>query len=258
MNDNLSIVHTDFFGCYNIWPKLVEGDKPEQNIYKYILENISSNILIPTFNYDFCVSNFSSSNVESQLGSFSEFFRNNLSVHRSFDPIFSFNSNKEQNFLVRDKITAFDDYSDFGNLDKENGNIIYVGTNLSFVSTYIHRIEFEYNVNYRYNKIFRGKYTYNKKNYNIEYNYKVWPKTNLPISYDCKKINSDLINNNILKIKKTKNGYYFMFCKVENFKKHILNHLNKDPYYLLSEDSKIWIEKKISNLKRSFKIEDFE
>lgn len=258
MNSSVSIVHTDFFGCYNLWPNLITNKNPELNLYKYIIDNVCNNLLIPTFNYEFCRTKYSSSNITSELGSFSEFFRKNMSVFRSFDPIFCFNSNKPQKFITRNKITAFDNYSDFGNIDNENGKITYIGTKLNFISTFIHRVEFEFDVNYRYKKKFEGKYKYNNKIYDMSYCYKVWPKTDLPLEYDTVKINKDLIKNNILIIKETKNDYYLMYCEVKKFKKYLYDNLVKDPYYLLSDKTKYWVEKKINKLKRSFVLEDFE
>lgn len=258
MFNKTSIIHTDFFGCFTLFSKEIDVNNPEDSIYKYIINNICKDILVPSFNYDYCKNLETSDNSKSQLGTFSEYFRKKLSVARSFDPVFSFCSNKKKKIIKRSNITAFDDKTEFGSLIKNNGKIIYIGTRLDFISTFIHHIELKYKIEYRYFKEFEGVYSYNKKNYKIIYKYHVWPKTDQIKKYDSKKINLDMINDGILKVEKVKNKFFFMHCNARDFKNYIFKKLNDDNYYLLTKGTKNWIKKKVNKLKRPFIIDDFE
>ncbi|MBX2078345.1 aminoglycoside N(3)-acetyltransferase [Campylobacter peloridis] len=114
-------------------------------------------LIMPTFTYSFCNGkDYDKLHSKTKVGVLNEFFRLQPGVKRTNDPIFScaIKGAKEDLFL-QDHDSCFGENSVFDILTKNNGKIILFG-NENLGITYIHYIEENFRVPYRYFKTFHG------------------------------------------------------------------------------------------------------
>jgi aminoglycoside 3-N-acetyltransferase len=115
-------------------------------------------VLVPSFSYSSTKNEiFDPLLTKSEVGLFSESFRNITDVVRSPHPIFSFSiygKNKDL-FLNTSLIDCFGDNTIFDEFYKANGKILFIGCSLDR-ATFVHYIEQQLNVPYRYFKNFQG------------------------------------------------------------------------------------------------------
>ena len=248
-------IHTDFFNYFLYLSKFKKFSnlKHEEilNVMLKELKKISKNkLIIPTYNYDFGkTKKFDVKKDKSQIGSFSEYFRKKYSSNRSHFPFYSDCSTYRRSKFNHLKInTPLGDYSTFDNLFKEKGKIAFFGS--EFSPTYIHYIETKNfdKISYRFYKKFSGKIKYKSNTKKIVINMHVIPRK-LKIQYDLKKIEKDLFNKKILKIKFSPSKFQYKILDVEKFHIFSSNKLKKNPYYFLTKKSISNIKKKkINNL----------
>lgn len=114
-------------------------------------------LIMPTFTYDFCENRvYDVKKSRSTVGVLTEYFRNKKDVDRTIQPIFSvaiWGANKDY-FLDIDK-DSFGKNSIFGKLLDKKAKIVFFGTDFDRM-TFIHFVEQQYNVVYRYKKRFHG------------------------------------------------------------------------------------------------------
>ncbi|MDQ3019440.1 MAG: AAC(3) family N-acetyltransferase [Bacteroidota bacterium] len=218
------------------------------------------NILMPAFNYDFFTTHiFDTERDKVQLGPFPEYFRTNISRWRTPIPIFSFCGNgKEPKVNFSYEVKLYDNHPVYHDLLKNNGIIFHYGTNL-WATAFIHFIEsYEDKPLYRYDKAFYGKVI--DKDGNITEHkiiLHVRPHGNLLINYNLCEIQTELLNENIMKSIKIKNGeFYVIPCK--ELLEFLKSKIAKDPFYLLHKSSREWVEPKVEKLGRRFHMDDFE
>lgn len=115
-------------------------------------------LLIPCFTYSATKGEvFDPENTKSEVGLFSEFFRSSYGVERTTHPIFSFSvwgKNKER-FLHLDDTTCFGEGSLFDQFYKADGIVCCIGCSLDRM-TFIHYVEQQIPVYYRYPKLFEA------------------------------------------------------------------------------------------------------
>ncbi|MDG5801027.1 AAC(3) family N-acetyltransferase [Marinilabiliaceae bacterium ANBcel2] len=144
-------------------------------IIKYIEELYKpKTILIPTFTYSFTKTGiFNRATSSCEVGRFGEEARMAYSSrHRTINPVFSvIDTNQYFSSYNIDETTAFGQNSLFDLLN-DIGHVI-VNINLErILFTFLHYIEEQKEVFYRYNKTFKGKVSCDGKNYRfIKYNY---------------------------------------------------------------------------------------
>ncbi len=132
-------------------------------------------MIVPSFSYNMSKERvFDKLNTPSEVGMFSEAFRNKPNVLRSNHPIFSVcsigkNSKNLTNYNLGD---CFGKNSFFDLFTKLNGKIICMGCPLERI-TYLHFAEQKHKVHYRYIKNFNCAYRENKKNKNVKIAYYV-------------------------------------------------------------------------------------
>mgnify|MGYP001234589024 CR=1 FL=1 len=242
-------IHTDFFSFFLHLSKFKKFSKLNQkdilNVMLKELKNISKNkLIIPTYNYDFGkTQKFDVIKDKSQIGSFSEYFRKKYLNNRSTVPFYSDCSTYSRSKLNHLKInTPLGDHSTFDNLYKEKGKIAFFGS--EFSPTYIHYIETKNfdRIIYRFYKKFTGKIKLKKKTKQVTVNMHVVPKK-LKIQYDLKKIEKDLLNNKILKLRSSPLKFKYKILDVNKFHIFSSNKIKKNPYYFLTKKS-------ISNVKK--------
>lgn len=207
-----------------------------ETFYKYLDKYFgkSGTVLIPSFSYSFCKTGiYDKSNTKSDIGIFSEFYRNKKSGLRSDHPIFSFVcSGKYSKFFNNNNSnSATGAGSIFEKLLNINGKILFFGVGIH-TCTFLHYIEQINKVPYRYSKYFFSKK--NKRSFEFYvrrtethffYNPNKYSKleTVLEKSEILKKI-----KNNKIMIKSAVSKSLFNFIK-EKLKKNIFFIIGKKP-----------------------------
>lgn len=133
-------------------------------------------IVVPAFTYSFPRQEVYHSDIQvSEMGIFSEWVRTQTDSHRSMDPCYSVIASGKHAFdLTSDvSINSFGTNSFFDRFDKENGSILNL--NFDAGSTYLHFLEREFDVPYRFDKTFEG--------YISEGNKKILSKSTIYVRY---------------------------------------------------------------------------
>mgnify|MGYP001425566632 CR=1 FL=1 len=203
--------------------------------FQFLKDNLGEqNLIFPSFNYKFGSNlKFNLLNDESEVGSLSEWVRLNSGFQRSLTPFFS--------ILTKNEFIKFDEFQNpfgknsfFNKIFNINGTFLFYGVNFS-IFTAIHYLESEFGiVPYRYNKVFKGKIIDKKGFKNCEVTMHVRPR-NSNLDYDWDKMQTDLINEGILKVSKDFSNLFF--CRsvdIYNFFKFKLSH---DIFYMLNKES---------------------
>lgn len=164
------------------------------NLYK------PKTILIPTFTYSFTKTGFyDRTNTPSEVGRFGEEVRKLYSPeYRTMNPVFNcIDTNRYFKNINIDETTAFGQGS-FLDLLARTGYII-LNINLdNLINTHLHYLEYTNNVDYRYNKVFPGKVSFDGKTYKeINYNYFV-RVLEIDTKWRRKKIENYLSKENVL------------------------------------------------------------
>src|SRR3989344_4602913 len=154
----------------------------QQELCKTLLKVLESvvgpkgTIAMPTFTYAFCKNGrYDRDKSPSEVGVFSEFFREEKGVVRSLHPIFSIVARGPQaRSLATVDVDAFGTHSFFSNLRKKHGIIVFLGAPFQSC-TFVHHIEQQHKVPYRTIKKFRGTIKNGKKSRTVESTYFVRP-----------------------------------------------------------------------------------
>ena len=158
-------------------------------------------LIVPTYSYSFCNNQeFDVKRTKSTVGVFSEHVRTlNLSV-RSKDPIFSHAGiGKYANVLLNNiGSECFGKDSFFDRIFKLNGKIMNFGK--FFDITFLHYIEKDYNVSYRFDKIFSGAIIDEHGNkHHKEFKFYVRVKENdRKVVYDMTRLGNELERRGLL------------------------------------------------------------
>ena len=114
---------------------------------------------VPTFNFDFCKGTpYSKDTTRSQMGVFSEYFRNNNMAFRTNHPINScaFIGKEAESLSKIDSNNCYSKEGVFQKMLNKNFDILLLGATFQSIS-FVHLAEFTAKVRYRYIKSFRGK-----------------------------------------------------------------------------------------------------
>ena len=118
-------------------------------------------LILPMFNFEFLKGvKFNINKTKSQSGALSEFFRTNYKVVRTGHPVYSFGifGYNQDKFRDLDNYSGYAENSPFGIIKNINGKIAILDLEDSKSMTFYHHIEELNNVDWRYFKIFEGKY----------------------------------------------------------------------------------------------------
>lgn len=150
-------VHTELF---NFGIPLLPKNEFLQTILDCFFEVIGKEgtLIMPTFTYSFCKNeHYDKINSKSKMGVLTEFFRKQKEVKRTNDPIFSFAiKGAKKKLFLKDTTSCFGENSVYDILNKKNGKLILLGTQIVGY-TFTHFIEEKVKVPYRYFKEFKGK-----------------------------------------------------------------------------------------------------
>ena len=169
-----------------------------------------------------------------QVGSLNELVRKKNPSLRTRTPIFNFLilNNRNFNFLCSQNV--FGEDSVFGHLDRFHGTILFYGA-LFTSDTFVHYIEEQANVPYRYLKKFHGQVIRSSEKEDVEILFRVRPQ-GINLQYDSQKILNILKREAILKSFPLGNGTcirYDAFRATQLLK----NILSRNPTFLLTTKS---------------------
>jgi aminoglycoside 3-N-acetyltransferase len=121
----------------------------------------SGTLLFPTYNWDFCKGeNFDYNKTESKTGILTQRALDREDFVRTKHPIYSFTVwGKDQEILCSmDNISSFGKDSPFAYLYNKNAKMLMIDVDYQQSFTFVHFVEEQEKVNYRYTKNFEGHY----------------------------------------------------------------------------------------------------
>ncbi len=151
-------VHSDLRSFGKVNPQISQEDYPKafvDALTRIVGEN--GTIIMPTFSYSFCRGEiYDPRETASTVGSLTEYFRQLPGVERTIDPIFSVAIwGAGQEFYQRVGSNCFGQDSIFQKIYDADFKILFLGE--TFALTFLHFIEQDMGVPYRYIKRFTGK-----------------------------------------------------------------------------------------------------
>lgn len=117
-------------------------------------------LCMPTFTFSFCNGKLYDPQASaSRMGALNEFFRKQQGVIRSLDPLMSVALyGKDKELATGIGKASVGKNSTFDKLhDRERVKFLFLGTRIGDCFTYMHYLEWLYQVDYRYERIFRGE-----------------------------------------------------------------------------------------------------
>lgn len=130
-------------------------------------------ICMPTFTFSFCNGkDFDPVKSASKMGALNEFFRKQEGVIRSVDPLMSTALlGVDSDLVLNIGHSSCGANSTFDKLRHRNGvKFLFLGPKIGDCMTYMHYLEWLYNVDYRYDRMFVGNVTINGVTRKEEYN----------------------------------------------------------------------------------------
>jgi aminoglycoside N3'-acetyltransferase len=251
IHTDVSKIHRSTLRRINLKEGLLPG------LHKFLKETFPEQELwFPAFNYDFAKTLvFDSANDAIQVGALNESLRNSREYVRSLIPIFSIlRPATSAGTRFRPKVNPFDLEGEFAELRNRNGTITFFGASIESL-TFIHYIEKLAGIPYRYEKCFRGQILLDNQIKQISLDYSVRP-LGLHLEYDWKRINNALTNAQI-GFKNHHFGDYEIY-NANALTKFMLAKYAEDIFWTLTDESRIESQKKLEELGRGFRIEDFE
>lgn len=117
-------------------------------------------LCMPTFTFSFCNGkNYDPTKSKSQMGALNEFFRKQQGVLRSHDPLMSVAlEGKEKRLVTEIGHHSIGENSTYDMLHHTEGvKFLFLGPRIGECFTFMHYLEWLYDVDYRYNRTFKGK-----------------------------------------------------------------------------------------------------
>lgn len=212
---DLIMVHSDV-KAFGKLGNVFERDQFVGTILKTFLKVISGKgtLIVPTYTYSFCKKEvFDVRKSKSETGLFSEFVRCQASAIRSEDPIFSHAgigplASCLLSYVGTDCFGADSFYDRFY---KHNGKIINFGK--FFDITFIHYIEQQYQVSYRYMKKFSGEIfgaDGQLRSAEVQYYVRVLPEEGMDVQYEMPQLGDELERQGLLRRQPI--GASFVLC----------------------------------------------
>lgn len=223
----------------------------------------NSDLWFPSFNYNFSKKKtFHIQKDKSETGNFTELFRIFFSKWRTEIPIFNIiGDGKKPHLKVKNNsiVNPFDKNSFFHLLYEMKSNIFFYGTAINSASFIMYVEEtMDEEILYRYKKLLVGSVISNKDRKKITLNLSVRPRDkNFPVEYDWDKIENFLKKKRLLFTFK-KNERIFGVLNLKKVTITLQKMISKDPFFLLNNKSKIWLQKFYLKYNRGIFYSDFE
>lgn len=261
------LFHSDVFKVMGLVGKSANPEVLLNSHLKLIeLLSFGRGAVLPTFNYDFTKTKvYNVRDSKSQVGALSDHARREWSEWRSLTPVFNFCGDKaSEKFLSAAGRTAdgkdvdpFDETSLFHSLYENDGVVVMYGAPFQSF-TGVHYIEHRSGRPlYRYDKYFFGKTVdWDGNDAHVNLKYHVRP-LNINVDYRWRELlDCSISEGAVHEYTRPKVSLYII-----SFKKICdlwVSELKNDPLFLLDENSRSFVEPKLQELGRRFKLEDFE
>ena len=234
-SDNI-LLHSNSAGLLQYSKSYGKKNQLFNNFFNSLLSRLGKNgtLVVPTYNYDFAKGKqYDYDKKNSQVGDLSNFFLKKKGVKRSYEPIFSHAiKGKLVNKMLKSNINnCFGKNSIFEKFKLYNFKIFGFCCLLNSM-TFLHYIENEMKVKYRFNKKFRSIYIKDGKSKTFTLKYFVGKK----------KIKYNIRHNNVEKVFKNKNNFreydfgkfYCWTISAKSCFKIIKNKIKKKNNYLIN------------------------
>lgn len=206
--------------------------------------------ILPAFNYDFTSTlKFDPEKDLPQVGRIpvEALFRKEW--RRNNSPVYSFLSDQGQ---LPSYLKPFSENSVFSDVVEAQGEVALLGVGFERL-TFIHHVEHLFQVPYRYSKRFTGEVNFRNNSETVTAEFHVRP-LGFGLDYDFNKIGEYLISEAAAKVVSEK----LIIVSTPEAKECLLQALQKDPTYLLDQESAIRVSETLNLLGRPMKLEDFE
>jgi len=217
-------------------------------------------LFIPSFNYDFTRTRvYRPEHDASQVGVLTEHARTQWASWRCGPPVFNFSSNMpaDPSIPYAGDVDPFGPDTIFGLLHRTGGKVLMYGAPFSSF-TFLHYIErLTGGPVYRYDKLFIGVVQEKdgiERPVQLNYHCRPMGKT---LEYDWVKLRSDAQAQGIVHNFKAP-GSEVLLIDIALICQFWQDQLQRDPLYLLDQDSRAWVEPELSRLGRRFVVSDFE
>lgn len=192
----------------------------------------------PTFNYDFLRNGIY--NVLSdpcKVGSLNEYIRKEHPESRTHTPVFNFCILGNHSYPLKTiSENPFARNSIFSGFVENDSWIGFLGAGFN-ANTFIHYVEEEANIGYRYIKVFKGKVLVEGSERPVSLHYRVRPLQEGAVDYNWGRLEQELLRNGILKVFPVGLGK-FLLVEGERLYEYWLDNLKKDEWYFLTDRSK--------------------
>ena len=249
------LVHSDVRASLSLFKGSPNSPKSKKTLIETSLsyfDEVSDGrqVILPAFNYDFSRNRYFDVACDAvQVGAIPEFARKNLSWRRNATPVFSFLG--ETSMLPSDNF-PFSKDSVLGSL-VDGGEILLFGVGFERM-TFLHFIEDQAAVPYRYKKRFEGSVKDpDGEIRQVFVEFHVRPTT-LEVEYDFVQIGKFLLEEKAA-VKKLHSSYLIDSKKASEL---LVQKLSEDALFGLSANSRHAVEAKLDLLGRPFQLEDFE
>ena len=255
MSEEVVLVHSDARAITHVMRGKIQPFSSSKEIVSNVFQHLSREfdqrpIILPAFNYDFTSTGFFDTTKDSsQVGAITEVARTKLKWKRNATPVYSFISST---FHLPDDEFPFKKESVLGSIQR-GGLILLLGVGFERL-TFLHLIEQESGIPYRYSKRFAGKVRLEGgqiEERTVEFH--VRPK-GLEIEYDFHKLGETLLNDEGA----WKNSDFSYVVDAELALAILKQKLHEDPLFALTKESRMKVQKKLDQLGRPFAIGDFE
>ena len=255
MSEEVVLVHSDARAITHVMQGKIKPFSSSKEMVSKVFQHLSSEfdqrpIILPTYNCDFTSTGFFDiAKDSSQVGAITEVARTKLKWKRNATPVYSFIAS---NFSLTDDEFPFKKESVLGSI-QHGGLILLFGVGFERL-TFLHVVEREASIPYRYSKRFEGKVRLESgqiEERTVEFH--VRPK-GLDIEYDFHKLGETLINDKGA----LKNSNFSYLVDAEIALAILKEKLLEYPLFPLTKESRMKVEEKLDQLGRPFEIGDFE
>jgi aminoglycoside 3-N-acetyltransferase len=234
------------------------GANPQNRALNYLIKYFKhEEIWFPSYNYNFGETKIFNPKLDgTSVGAINLAALQMRNSIRTLTPIYSYvGFGKVLEPKLKPVYKPFNVDSELQDLLDLDSEVVFFGAQFNSF-TFLHYIEEKNEINYRYVKKIAGHIQIDNKKYETLVEMKVRPLGKI-FNYDWRKIENDLIENKIIRTLK-KVGNNSSLLNMSESLGFITKQIEKDPYYLLDEQTKNWVVTLIKDKKRAFVIGDFE
>ena len=200
-----------------------------------VLRNLNVGTLcMPTYTFSFCNGKeYDPKNSKSKMGALNEYFRQQEGVIRSLDPLMSIALEGEKQYLATEVGThSIGEGSTFDLLhNTDRVKFLFMGPQIGDCFTYVHYLEWLYDLDYRYPRYFRGEIIEKDKSSIVEQDLFVRYKGVIP-NKNLFNYGLELEKKGVAKSSSFGEGNLTVVEKV-GAEKEYLDFILKDPHYFV-------------------------